>query len=158
VVLGLAGRGDRRERAAVEGVLRREDERLVDLEDLVRVLACELDGRLVRLGARVAEEGAVRARSLHQPRRELPLLRDVVEVAHVVHRLHLVVDGVSERHVRVAEAAGGDARREVEVLVAVRVPEVAALSASDGKLEAAVGAHHDLVEGGRVERRAGGVS
>src|SRR6185295_13439901 len=52
-VLGLAAGGDREQRAAVEGVLRRDDAEFLLAEMIVRVAARELERRLVRLRAGV---------------------------------------------------------------------------------------------------------
>src|SRR5205085_2820704 len=66
----LPARGDREQRAYVERVDRRDDARLVRPVAVVRVAARELERRLVGLGARVAEERALRERRVDQALRE----------------------------------------------------------------------------------------
>ena len=94
----------------------------------MRVLARNLDGTLVCLGARIAEERLVEAREFDELRRCIGLRLCVVEVRAVDELLCLLGDGRDERLVVVAEHVHGDAAEEVEVLLAVVVPEVRALA------------------------------
>ena len=92
----------------------------------VEVAARELEERLVRLRARVAEERAVEARALA----ELVGEEDVLLVVEVVRHVHdapaCSAIAVDERRVRVADGAHRDAGAEVEPAVAVDVEELAA--------------------------------
>ena len=71
LLLGLAGRGERRERAAVEGAVRADHVVAVGTAVGLAVPAGELDRALVGLGARVGEEDApVAAEQRVQPFRD----------------------------------------------------------------------------------------
>lgn len=77
LIFGLPRGGDGGEGAAVEGLQRGDDHRMLAPQHRVRVLARQLDRRLVRLGARVAEEGFVMTACAHQLGSELPLNEEV---------------------------------------------------------------------------------
>ena len=106
--LRLARRRQRRDRAAVEAVPGRDDLGFLGV-NLVRVLARDLDGALVGLGARVAEERLVESRERDELRRGVGLRLRVVEVRAVDELLRLLGDGRDERPVIVAEHVHGDA-------------------------------------------------
>ena len=127
VVLRLARRRQRCDRTAVEAVPGRDDLGFLRVE-LMRVLARDLDGALIRLSARVAEERLVEAREFDELRRCVGLRLRVVEVRAVDELLRLLGDGRDERFVVMAEHVHSDAAEKVEVLLAVVVPEVRALA------------------------------
>ena len=120
VVMRLARRRQRRDRAAVEGVPRADDLRFLRVE-AVRVLACDLDRALVRLRARVAEERLVEARELDELRGRIGLRARVVEVRAMDHLARLMRDGIDERRIIMAEHVDGDAAEEIEVFLAVDI-------------------------------------
>ena len=109
-------------------------------------LARELVETLVRLRAGVAEE--------HLARREVPddLLRQpalrlvVVKVRDVNHPLRLFDERLGDLRVRMTERADRDAAAEVEVTLAVHVPEVTPLPAREHELEAPVAGHDVFLE------------
>ncbi len=68
----------------MEGVQRRDNHRLLHLPHTVRILPRELDGGLIGLGAAVAEEDLVGTGIRHQPRGQLSLLGDEVQVRAVM--------------------------------------------------------------------------
>ena len=144
VVFGLAGGGDGGERAPVERIEGRDDDRLRRAPQ-ARVLPSQLDGRLVRLRPRVAEEGSVEARAVDEATGELALLGYVIQVGHVMDLPHLRVHCLYQPLVRMAQTARRDASRKVEVLLTGGVPQVAALTVRDDEREAAVRFHHHLV-------------
>src|SRR6185312_14520052 len=78
------------------------------------------------------------------------------QVAGVRDLLHLGGHRADNRRVRVAEGGGRDPRDQVEVLVAVNVPHVAAFAAIEGQRGHAVVAHHrgrePLLQGRAVDR------
>ena len=120
------------------------------------MLQTQLDGGLVGLASRVAEEGLVEAgRVLDEPRRQGPLVRDVVQVAHVVHLLDLFRDRVDEALVAVAQAAGADARHEVQVRPPGVVFQFAAAAPDNRDRVATVRLLDDVVKS--LARRDGGV-
>mmetsp|Transcript_2953 Transcript_2953/g.9707 ORF Transcript_2953/g.9707 Transcript_2953/m.9707 type:complete len:489 (-) Transcript_2953:104-1570(-) len=151
LVLGLPGGCDGGQRAPVEAVPRGHHEGPLHPARGARVLAGQLDGRLVGLRPGVAEEHLVSGRPIKDFAGQLALLRDVVEVGDVRHAGNLAGDCVHEGRVRVPEHRGGDARGKVEVARPVDAPERAALTAVDGNALPGVGAHHGAVEGRLVE-------
>jgi hypothetical protein len=78
-------------------------------------LARKLDGRLVCLGARVAEKHAVRKRRLHQRFRQRRARLRQVQVAHVAQLARLLRHGSLPARVAVAECVHSDASRKVQV-------------------------------------------
>ena len=95
---------------------------------VVAPAAGELDRGLDRLRAGVAEEHAVEARVLDEQLGELDHRLRVVEVRGVDQRLRLLGERLRDHGVRVAEDVHGEAADEVEVLVALRVPDARAFA------------------------------
>ena len=93
----------------------------------VPVAARELQARLDRFRAAVAEERARQTGELRQPRGRLRLERVVVEVRGVQQRGRLIGDRRREARMRVTERRHADARDEVEILAAFDVVEIAPL-------------------------------
>ena len=123
----LRRRRDRRERAAMEALAHRHD--LVAPPVRRAPLACELDRRLVRLRARVAEERlATKARDLHELRGEQRRRRVHVEVRAVEHCRRLVLNRLDDLLVAIADVVDADAAREVVVGHAVHVTDRHALA------------------------------
>ena len=86
--------------------------------------AGELDRGLVGLGARVAEEHLAAQRALATARADSCIAgRRVVEVGGVGEPSHLIADGLDHTRVAVADVEHRDPGQEVEVLVAVGVPQ-----------------------------------
>ena len=79
VILWLPRRRQRRERASVEAVPRRDDLRLLRVFR-VRVFVRDLDRALVRLRARVGEKRLAESREAHEPFRCVCLRLRIVEV------------------------------------------------------------------------------
>ena len=145
-VLRLAAGGHGEQRAAVERVQRRDHADLLRAVAVVRVAARELQRRLVRLGAGVAEEHALGERRVDEPLRE-PQRRLVGEpVRHVPELPRLLVERVHHRRMAVAERGDGDAAREVDVHPAVLVPDARAFAAHGDERRRRVARHHHLVE------------
>ena len=86
-------------------------------------LARELDRRLVGLGAGVGEEDAIGEGVLAEQLGEVDLLRDVEVVGDVQQRGGLLAHGPDHLGMAVAERRHRDAAGEVEVLLAIRVPD-----------------------------------
>ena len=113
------------------------------------VIARQLDGRLGRLGARVAEERPHPAFDRHERRQFLreAHLRLVVEVRprHVDELRRLVGDGLDDLGMRDAGGVDRDAGRAVEEDVAVDVLDDGAFAAGDDeRIVARVGRRHEL--------------
>lgn len=112
-------------------------------------LACKLDGGLVRLGARVADEdagGGMEGTGLlgafDQQLRERAGPGVVVEVADVDQLLGLLIDELAEAVIVVAESVDGDAGVEVNVPVVLNVEEVASVALDEDGKRARIGGHH----------------
>ena len=81
---------------------------------------------------RVAEEHlAAAAEQPVEGRGHLPAGLGAEQVRHVQQRARLLGERVGHRRVGVAEAGDGEARQEVEVALAVGVPELGALAAHE---------------------------
>src|SRR5438045_2283737 len=103
--------------------------------------ARELDRALVGLGAGVADEDLAAEGDLREALRQAQLRRRVEQIADMDQRLRLACDGVDDTRMAMAELRDRDAGEEVEVLVAVRVPEARCLAADELDRIAAVGRH-----------------
>ncbi len=167
-----ARRGHRPEALALHGAARRQAERAEgaaveraeerDQERALGVVARQLDGRFVRLGARVAEEALDLAVDRDDAADLLgqPHLRLVVEVGprHVQELLRLLDDGGDDVGMRVSGRVDGDAGGAVEELVAVDVLDDGAFTAGHHqRIAAGVGRRHRLGVAGddRLGVRAG---
>jgi hypothetical protein len=106
------------------------------------VLAGQLDRALVGLRARVAEEHAAAERPLREPLGEPYPGLGVVEVRRVDQAAGLLAQRGHESGVAVADLVHGYAGHEVEVLVALVVPQPRALAAHELHRQAGVGLHH----------------
>ena len=121
-------RGERRRRregavaAAVEVALEADDLRRRDAA-AVGVLAGDLDRALVGLGAGVGEEDAAAEARLREPLRQARHRLGVEEVGDVHQPRRLLLHRRDHGRVAVAERADRDPGEEVEVLLAVGVPE-----------------------------------
>ena len=126
-ILRRAGERERAHRAAVERVVERDD--LLALPAArVEVPTRQLEERLVRLRARVAEERAVVAALLAELLREEDVLL-VVEIVRDVGELPgLRADRGDPLGMRMTDRAHGDTSREIEPTLAVDIEELAALS------------------------------
>jgi hypothetical protein len=109
---------------------------------LVSVQARELDRSFVRFAAGVAEEHAVHAGDFGEPRRELFLKRDLIEVGGVYEGRHLLLEGCSETRMRMSETAHRNACERVQIALALKIPEPCALAALESDREARVSVHH----------------
>ena len=145
-ILRLAAGRHREQRAPVERVDRRDDADLVRAVPVVRVAARELERRLVRFGAGIAEEHALGERrvdeTLGEPQRRL--IRE--PVGHVPELSRLLRQRLDERRMAMAERGHGHAAREVDVHPAILVPDARAFAAHRNERRRRVARHHPLVE------------
>ena len=124
----LAGRGQHRQRAAVERVVGRDD--LVGAVPLVlAVLARQLHRALVRLDAAVREEDPVEDRVLDQQVGQLELRHGVELVRRVDQLRRLLGQRVHDHRRAVAQRVDGPAADHVQVRLPLLVPDPAALAA-----------------------------
>ena len=141
VVVGeTRGRRERAQGAAVEAAVEADDLR-VDVVAGAGVLARELDRALRRLRARVAEEDlaaeARLAQALGQAQRGL----GEEQVGRAGERTGLLLDRGDDPRVTVAGVVDREPGEEVQVLLAVRVPQPRALAAHELDLRAQVRRH-----------------
>ena len=127
------------EGAAVEAAGQGDDVDGIPALHLGLVAAGQLDGRLVGLGAGVAEEGLAEVSRAEEPAGQLELGLLVEEVAYVPERVRLLHESFVDLVVAVAHGRDGDAGEQVDVFLAVDVPEAGALAVVDGNGVAAVG-------------------
>ena len=83
--------------------------------------------------------------SAEQPLGQLDLGLAGEEVGDVAEGAELVGDGRDQRRVGVAERVDGDAAEQVDVLLAVDVPDVGALTADEDELGRPEGVHQRAV-------------
>ena len=147
VVLLLAGGGERGERAAVEGACGRQD--LVPAAVLAAPAAGELHRRLVRLGAAVAEKDALGERVPAEERRQFHRRRGVVDVRGMEQGRGLGANRFDDRRMAVAQIVDREAGEEVEIALAVGVPELGPAPPDEG--DGLTGIDPDLVRRARRE-------
>jgi hypothetical protein len=134
----LGGRGQRPHRAAVEPALHHHELAAAP------PLAGELQRTLDRLGAGVAQEDAPAERQGGQPLGEPHPRLGVEEVPHVHQPAGLLPHSLDHLRVAVAELGHRDPGEEVEVLVALVVPQPRALAAHELDRVARVRGHERL--------------
>ncbi len=120
----LAGRRQRRHRAAVERVLHRDDLEPVRTVLLMPVAPRQLDRRFVRLRAAVAEKDPVGARMIDQHLGESDLRLGVVEIRHMDQLRRLALDRLHQIRMAVAQDIDRDATDKVDVLPAFHVVDL----------------------------------
>ena len=140
IFLLAAGR-DGGERAAVERAL--EGQHPIALGMAVDPLAParHLDRRLVRLRARIGEEDEIGEGRVDEAAGEALALRILIEIRHVPELRALSHQGLDQMRMRVSDGGHRDAGAEVEVALARRRDEPAALSALEGDIGPRVGRH-----------------
>ena len=141
--LVLAGGGDAGERAAVKRIERGED---FEAAFVVPELAGELVKSFVRLRAAVAKKHLAGRQAFDDLLRQPALRLVIIKVRDMEELARLLRERVRNLGVRVAERADGDAAAEIEVTLAVHVPQVTAAAVAEGEFEAAVARHHVLLE------------
>ncbi len=134
----LPGRGQRGDGPAVETVFERDDGGIFLALLILRPFPGGLDGALVRLRAGVAEEDLLHAGLFAQQLRELRARLGVVKVRDMLQRPELLCDGRHPLLVGYAEDIDGDASGQVDVLLAVLVPDERALALHDRDGEARI--------------------
>ena len=141
----LAGGGQGRQCAAMEGVDQRDDLIPALSIHIYAVFAGALDRALVGLGARVAEKHGVQPGAAAELFRQLAVGGGVIQVRRVLQRCGLVGHSPDPRGVAVAQRVDADARREVKVALAVGVPGRHALALRQHDLAAAIGVEDVVV-------------
>ena len=119
-VLLVAGRGDGRQRAAVEGALEGDDAPALGLAVGEVIAPRQLDGALAGLRAGIAEEHLVGERHLAQPLGQPLLAGDAIEIGAVPQLLRLLGERGDQLGMRVAQRIDGNAAGEIEIALARR--------------------------------------
>ena len=138
-IFGLAAGGDHRERTAVERAL--EGERAIALGTAVDRLAParHLHRRLVGLGARIGEEREVSEGGVDQTARKAFALGILIQVRNVPKLRALARQRFDQVRMGVADRGHGDAGAEIEIALAFRRHQPAALAALESDVGAGVG-------------------
>ena len=131
---------------------------LVRAVPVVRVAARELERRLVRFGAGIAEEHALGERRVDETLGE-PQRRFVREpVGDVPELSRLLGQRPDERRMAMAERGHRHAAREIDVHPAILVPDARAFAAHRNECRRRVARHHPLVEQLARHRHRGGAA
>ena len=139
----LAGRGDARQRPAVEGVDGGDDFKPAFV---VAELAGQLEQALVGLDAAVAEEAFAGADEADQRLRQPALRLVVVEIRGVDDLARLLDQRLGDGRVRVAQRTDRDAAAQIQVTPPGDVVEIAARAVAEHDVEAAIAGHDVLLE------------
>jgi len=87
------------------------------------VLARQFDGRFVGLRAAVAEKNLVGKRMPDQQLRQLGLRLGVIQIGNMRQFIHLLLDGSNHLRMRMPEIADGNAGHQIEIFLAVDIPD-----------------------------------
>ena len=131
-VFGLAGDGERAQRAAVKGIFQRDDFELLGV-DGVAVRADHLERAFHGLRAGVGEEGALEAARLGQALRQRTLVLVIVKIGAVDQQAGLLADHLEEARVGVSQRVHADSGDEIQIAAAFRVVDVAAFAAGQNQ-------------------------
>ncbi len=146
----VAGRGDRRERPAVEGAVEGDDLIALWPSGNGLILPRHLDRAFHRFRAGVLEKGGVGEGVFDQAFREPLALGDLVEVRDVPELLGLLGDGFHQRRVGMAERIHGNAGTEIEILFAVGRGQPSTFAALETHIGACVGRQYGRDHGMRL--------
>ena len=141
----LSGGGQGSNGTAMEAVDQRDDVVAVSTVFVEAVLAGGLDGALVGLCARVAEEHPAHAGALAELFGQLAAGGGIVEVGGVLQLVCLPGDGLGPGHIAVAQAVDADAAGEVEVLLPLGAFGIEAVALLEDDGVACVGMQDILV-------------
>src|SRR5581483_1958502 len=133
-VFGRAGRGERRQRAAVEGAFEGDDAVAFGMALGGMMLARHLDHAFHRLRAGIAEEDVVGKALLAQPGGELFAVGAPEQVRHVPELGRLLLQRLDEMRMGMAQRVHRDARGEIEIALAIRRDQPGALAALKGEI------------------------
>ena len=104
----------------------------------------EFERSLPSLGAAVAEESAVKSGNFGQQPREFRLILVEEKIRNMNQPARLTLDRRLDRRVVVAECIDSDSAQEIQIALALRVPEIHAASANKQDGLALVGGKQKL--------------
>ena len=142
LLTGCLQRGDR---AAVEGVVERDDLRSALAVLVIRILARELNHALVGLRAGVGKEHLAHAGLGAQLLCDLDHRRGGIQVGYVQQLACLLGQGCGDFRVGIAEAVDADSGGQVDILLALHVPERRALAVIQSNRKPTIGIHDVLI-------------
>ena len=142
-MLFLAASRDGRQRAPVKGAGGADDLVPALVAALVMVFARHLDGALIGLGARVAEEHGVGKGVLRQRGRHRLLAGHPVQVRGVPQPARLVLQGLDQMGMAMAQRGHRDARTEIQESSPVARPQIGTLAPFEGDIGTRISGHHD---------------
>ena len=123
----LTGSGGGSQRAAMEGLQHGDDHIALGVAMVLGVLTGQLDLAFVSLSAGVGKEHLVKAAVLANHLTDLDGGL-VVVVVGAVHHILGAVQSLHDGGVMVTQAVDGDAAHEIQILIAVQIPDPAALA------------------------------
>jgi hypothetical protein len=141
-IFRLAAGGDGGKGAAMEGAVEGDDAVAFRMSLMRMVLARHLDRAFECFGARIGEEDGVGESCLGEALRQLLLARDHIDVGGVPDLLGLLGQRLDEMRMRMAEAGHGDARTEIEILLALFRIDAHALAMVEGERCTSIGRQH----------------
>ncbi len=141
-VLLLIARRDHGQRAPVEAAFERNDAIPLRPAVMAMVLTRHFHAGFHRLGARVREEHLVRERHLAKPLRKQFLPRHAVEVRGVPDFARLGGQGFHKVRMGMAQHIDSHARREVEISLAIRRPQIGAFAPLELGICPCIGSKH----------------
>jgi len=142
--LGVRGGRERCEGAAVEGLF--EDHNLGTLKaQAVAMLARKLDGGLIGLEPRIAEEGIGHARALRQRLRELFLEGGPVVVGDMDEGGDLLLKGLDQSWVGMAQGVDRNSGERIEILATLVIPDPRAGPSHKRDRETGIGGHEGWI-------------
>ena len=132
-VMMVAGRGQRRQGAAMERAFEADDFVAFRMPVGEHRPAHHFDHAFVGLSPRIAEEHRVGKGRRHQPLRQHFRLRNAVQIGDVHHLVRLRRNRVGEALMAMADGGGGDAGAEIEVTSPVGRPQPGAFAPLESK-------------------------
>ena len=138
-ILLVAGSGERRERAPVEGAGTGDEPGFLGMAGLGLVFARHLDGAFHRLGAGIAEKDAVGEGVVDEAPGNLLLARHLEQVGAMPELLRLLGQPLDEIRMAMAQRGDGDAAGEVEILLAGAGEEIGALAPLERQIGPSIG-------------------
>ena len=134
----VAGRGQRRQRAAVEGALEGDDAEPLGLAAGGLIFARHLDRALDRLGAGILKKHRVGKGRRAQPVGQPFAFRNAIEIRDVPDLLRLLGQRLDQIGMRMAERVDGDAGGEIEVALARGRDQPGALAPLESEVDARI--------------------
>ena len=137
----LAGGRNRGHGAAMEGIGGGDDFVALRSIGVAAVLAGQLDGRLVGLGAAVAEEGLIGKGVVAEQLRQFDLLRDLIIIGTMNQLCGLLLQSRNDLGMTVPQIVDRHTPEKIKVLFAIGIPQAAPFSPDRHDRVAAIGPH-----------------